>query len=430
MARVAVIGAGWAGLAAAVRACQAGHAVTLFEASRYAGGRARTVGVRDADGGSLALDNGQHILIGAYTATLSLMEAVGVRPAEVLHAMPLTLRSPDGRGLALPAWPAPVDAGWGIATARGWTARDKASLLRAAVRWRMDGFRADAGQTVAHLCAGLAPRVRQLLIEPLCVSALNTPMDRACAQVFLRVLRDSLFGRGWGAWGASWLLLPRAPLGALFPDAALRWLSASGAQLRWGARVQGIDPMPPGWRVDGEPFDQVLLACPPAEAARVAAGAGPVAQGWREAARALGHEAIATVYARGGPRLPLPMLSLPDGPAQFVFDRGQLGGPSGLLAFVVSASTGDRADLEAQVLAQAGALGWPGLRPLATFVEKRATFACTPGLRRPAASIAPGLRACGDYVEGPYPATLEGAVRSAAEAVDAIGVSETVRTVR
>jgi predicted NAD/FAD-dependent oxidoreductase len=113
------------------------------------------------------------------------------------------------------------------------------------------------------------------------------------------------------------------------------------------------------------------------------------------------------------------MLALRSGnsaPAQFVFDRSQLGGPVGLLAFVVSASPSERDALQQQVLAQAAALGWTGLTPVQTVVERRATFACVPGLRRPAMRIAPGLLACGDYVDGPYPATIEGAVRSALEA--------------
>jgi hypothetical protein len=99
-------------------------------------------------------------------------------------------------------------------------------------------------------------------------------------------------------------------------------------------------------------------------------------------------------------------------PAQFAFDRGQLGGPRGLLAFVVSASTGDRETLQAQVLNQAQVQLGLNLQAVQTVVEKRATFACTPGLQRPSSYIAPGLWACGDYVAGPYPATLEGAVRS------------------
>jgi len=79
---------------------------------------------------------------------------------------------------------------------------------------------------------------------------------------------------------------------------------------------------------------------------------------------------------------------------------------------VISASTGDREPLQAQVVAQAGEQLGLAIRPLRTITEKRATFACTPGLRRPAGVIAPGLLACGDYIDGPYPATLEGAVRS------------------
>jgi hypothetical protein len=96
-----------------------------------------------------------------------------------------------------------------------------------------------------------------------------------------------------------------------------------------------------------------------------------------------------------------------------VFDRGQLGGPRGLLAFVVSASTGDRDTLQAQVMTQAQKQLGLVLQPVATIIEKRATLACTPALVRPAAAIVPGLVACGDYVDGPYPSTLEGAVRSA-----------------
>jgi hypothetical protein len=144
-------------------------------------------------------------------------------------------------------------------------------------------------------------------------------------------------------------------------------------------------------------------------------------QTWATTAQALQFEAIATVYAHAaGARLSQPMLALRSDaahPAQFVFDRGQLGGPPGLLAFVVSASEGDRDTLQTRVLAQAQAQLGLALTPLQTVVEKRATFACTPGLVRPTQAVAPGLWACGDYVDGPYPATLEGAVRSGIDAV-------------
>ena len=94
-----------------------------------------------------------------------------------------------------------------------------------------------------------------------------------------------------------------------------------------------------------------------------------------------------------------------------------MGGPPGLLAFVISAAQGERQALQAAVLAQARNQLGLRLQAVQTVVEKRATFACTPGLGRPNQHIAPGLLACGDYVAGPYPATLEGAVRSGISAV-------------
>jgi len=175
----------------------------------------------------------------------------------------------------------------------------------------------------------------------------------------------------------------------------------------------------------------VLLACPSTEAARLVDGAaGPQAepadlQAWAATAASLHFEAITTVYAWAAEaRLPAPMLALRHDsrqPAQFVFDRGQLDGSTGLLAFVVSASQGERETIQAQVLQQARSQLGLDLQAVQTVVEKRATFACTPALQRPAQTIAPGLLACGDYVAGPYPATLEGAVRSGLAAAQALG---------
>jgi squalene-associated FAD-dependent desaturase len=414
VARVAVIGAGWAGLAAAVEATRRGHQVVVLEAARALGGRARTLAVDLPGGGSVALDNGQHILIGAYVETLRLMEIVGVSPDQVLLRLPLTLRDPAGNGIALPSLPAPLDAAIGIARARGWNWRDKASLLHTALGWQRAGFRCASTATVLDLAAGVTRRVREQLVEPLCVSALNTVPAQASGEVFLRVIRDALFGRGHRGWGGSNLLLPRAALGALFPDAAQAWLLSQGAQVRVGQRARQLRASNGGWEVDGTRFDHVVIATPPDAAVRLLQDGEVPATDWLRRTAALAFEPIATVYATGGPRLPLPLLALPSGPgapAQFVFDRSQLGGPAGLLAFVISAGGSDRARAEHEVQQQAAAHGWR-VQPLKTVVERHATFACVPGLQRPPVAIAPGLWACGDYVEGPYPATLEGAVRA------------------
>ena len=235
---IAVLGAGWAGLAAGLLAARQGHRVTLFEAARSLGGRARALAANLPDGRAVTLDNGQHLLIGAYTQTLALMRSLSIDPHSVLLRTPLTLRFPDGRGLRFPDWPAPWDAVGAIAGARGWTLADKYTLLRTAVLWRRRGFECPASASVDDICSRLTTRVRQELIDPLCVSALNTPPGQASAQVFLRVLRDAMFGVS----GASRLLLPRVDLSALVPQAAATAIVRAGGQVLLGRRVERLVP--------------------------------------------------------------------------------------------------------------------------------------------------------------------------------------------
>ncbi|WP_374409599.1 hydroxysqualene dehydroxylase HpnE [Hydrogenophaga sp.] len=430
--RLAVVGAGWAGLAAAVEAVDAGADVTLFEATRTPGGRARALPAVRPDGAPLLLDNGQHILIGAYRETLALMQRLDVAPEAALLGTPLSLPYPDGSGLQTPAWaarwPAPLDAVAAILTAKGWRWRERLALVGASLGWQRSGFACASTLTVAELCKTLPAKVMDELIEPLCVSALNLTASQASAQVFLTVMRDALFGQGFGAWSASALLLPREDLGALLPEAACRHL---GARVHLGTRITDLRQEAAGWSLSGDGgsvhADRVIWATAASPAAAVVGATdevsanGAARRHWASMARRLDFTAITTVYAWApGARLSVPMVALrcsPEAPAQFVFDRGALrpddASAQGVLAFVISASEGERETLQAQVLAQAASqLGLPNLQPIQTVVEKRATFACTPGLLRPPAAIAPGLWVAGDYIDGPYPATLEGAVRS------------------
>jgi hypothetical protein len=279
----------------------------------------------------------------------------------------------------------------------------------------------------------------QDLIEPLCLSALNTPISRASASVFLRVLHDALLS----GTGSSDLLLPRVDLGELLPAPALRWLRSRGARVHLAHR---ITPETLKERhaacVEKAEHRALLLACPPWEAARLTAQINP---SWSQTAATLQHLAITTVYLHcADPRfqgLDRPMMALHSdsetmdtpqtttaeahrtaGPAQFIFDRGALTQQAGVLACVVSASVGTREALATQVLHQVQQqLGLTHLSVLQTVVEKRAALACTPQLERPTAFIAPQVWACGDYVAGPYPSTLEGAVRSGQEVVTQLG---------
>jgi squalene-associated FAD-dependent desaturase len=463
---VAIVGGGWAGMAAAVAATQAGHHATVFEASHALGGRARVVSGSHTstlpDGTAVSLDNGQHILIGAYSETLKLMQTVGVNLENALLRMPLTMQFPDETGLKLPDWPAPwvvgLDAAWGIATAKGWTWGDKLALLRAASGWQRGGFSCSQHLSVLQLCERsnpkITPRVMAELIEPLCLSALNTPMADASAQVFLRVLQDAMFSPNVQidsktSFGSANLLIPKRDLSNLFPHPAAAWLLKNGGKVLLGERVESVDYSKAGWQISAttvkQTFDAVILAGSPSNMALVGINIAYAAtnniakelehllrrevQDWQNSINALRYEAIATVYAYSkGAKLSQPMLALrsdtgehAQSPAQFVFDRGQLGGEQGLLAFVISASQGDRLALQNRVIEQGKAqLNLPDLQPIQTIIEKRATFACTPDLKRPSNQIAPGLLVCGDYVAGPYPATLEGAVRSALQAIHSI----------
>jgi predicted NAD/FAD-binding protein len=327
--------------------------------------------------------------------------------------------SPDGSGIHLEAGAPIVAFARAVLSQHNWTVGERAALLVAATSWALRGFRCDDGLTVAGLTANLPPALRVQLIDPLCVAALNTPASAASARVFLRVLKDALFAGP----GSADLLLPRVSLSDLLPSPAQRWLA--GANVRLLTRVAAVRSQGARWHVDGDAFDSVVLAAAPAESARLAAEIAPE---WASRVAALDYEPIITVYLQSeGARLPEPMLALHSdarSPAQFVFDRGQLGGPVGLLAFVVSGAQewvvrGLGATTQA-TLAQARAALHAHLRePLQvvhTIAEKRATFRCTPGLQRPATCIATGLLGAGDYIDGPYPATLEGAVRSGMKA--------------
>ncbi len=434
-ASVAVIGGGWAGCTAAVELAHAGCKVTLFEAARSLGGRARSVEVH----GKL-LDNGQHIMLGAYSDTLRLLRRVGIKPADALLHLPLQMRYPPGSGMdfVAPRLPAPLHLVIALLRASGLGRDDKMALARfsTSARW-MDW-------TLYHDCSvsellerfDQTPRLTALMWRPLCLAALNTPPERASAQVFLNVLRDSLGAHR----AASDMLLPRLALSALFPAAAAHYIEARGGMVRLGARVESLQAAGAGWQLhsgaESQAFDAVIVATPPytAEALLDGLGAAPIP--------AFAYEPITTCYLQYGAavRLDLPFYALEEQPesgewGQFLFDRGQLDkGQAGLMAVVISAS-GEAASLGQDALsaAVAGQLARALARPecasplwTKVITEKRATFACTPGLVRPGNETGlPGLCLAGDYTASNdttsnYPATLEGAVRSGSAAARAM----------
>ncbi len=416
--QVAVVGGGWAGCAAALTLAEAGISVTLFEASRTLGGRARAVEFE-----SMTLDNGQHILLGAYEQTLRLIQHLHPSADEDgLWRLPLRLNQPPEFSLACPPLPAPLHLLAGLLGAHGLDWREKL----AAARWAhavLRGTHAPDHQTVSQLTRSQPEKLRRLLWHPLCVSALNTPPEAASARIFQDVIRAAFGGRT----RHSDLLLPRRDLTALFPAPAATRLRELGSDVQLSSRVTALDAAGNAVTLETHAgkarYSHVILAVAPQHLAALAATVPELASTARDVA-AYGYQPIATGYVQYDPafRLGRPLLALSEGPAQFVFDRGQSHGQSGLLAYVASAASDlpadwlDRAEDQLQRIVAPGAARWRK-----RIIEKQATFSCVPDMARPAVRTAhPRLFLAGDYTAGPYPATLESATRSGVQSAGAL----------
>jgi hydroxysqualene dehydroxylase len=430
--RVAVVGGGWAGCAAAVTLAGAGFPVTVIEQARTLGGRARRVVV---DG--IPLDNGQHVLLGAYRQTQELLALV--HPPEELgrlfHRLPLTLRAfgPRRPGqFAFAAWnaPAPLHIAAGLLSARGLSWSERMRLVAGFRSLARNGFRCAEAETVTHAFASTPRRAFAALWEPLCLAALNTPPDRASARVFAHVLRSALAG----AARDSDLLVPIVDLSACFPDAAARFIAERGGDVRTRTAVRAVEESTDGVAVatgtDVATYAAAVVAVGPHQLAATVGDDATRTGTWRvplARAGAFTYESITTIYFGIAGRVPFsaPMLRLDDAPGQWVFDRNPAPiaeapvGTLSVIAVVISAGGPhdgqDQATLAHDVEAQLRRLA-PDL-PAVVFsrviAERRATYACTPGLARPAGGrLGRGIYLAGDYTDPEFPATLEAATRS------------------
>ena len=428
VADVAIIGGGWSGFAAAVTLADAGLTVNVFEASDTLGGRARRVAID-----TMTVDNGQHLLLGAYRDTLALIERVHRDESRVdplFLRTPLQLSGPGRFSLRARNLPAPWHMVTALLLASDCSIGERIAMVAAFSRWKSDGWTAPATATVARLLARQPSTLIERIWSPLCLAALNTPIEEASAQVYLNVLRDSLAsGRA-----ASDLMIPLVDLSTLFPEAAARVVESAGGAVLRGTRVRSIERTSGSIVIDtGDAVHRAqaaIVATAPWQATALLDRHGEAKPAIAQI-RSYRYQPICTVYMRFDDPItvPFPMLQLGGGPGQWLFAPNADADLAQIVAVVISADGPYRA-LERDVLVQRVCAQlernlprWKAQPPIATqvIVERRATHSATPGRAHPAAGrIGDGLYLAGDHTDPDYPATLEAACRSGIRAAQSL----------
>ncbi|MEZ2721744.1 hydroxysqualene dehydroxylase HpnE [Paenalcaligenes hominis] len=420
--RIGIIGAGWAGAAAAWQLHKDGHEAVVFEAAHEIGGRARN---HDSKRLGQVVDNGQHLLLGAYASTLALMQELGLNPDDHFYRFDLDIYSADQlfRFKTAPL-PAPFHLLGPLFKAKGLAFKDRLALVKLYRYLGTHRWRVPQGQTVNTLLQQTQqPEVLvQKLWHPLCIAALNTPIEKACAQLFANVLRDSL----GGPRAATQMLIPLRAMGNLWAKRALQH-----AQVHTGSIVRSIEITANSYAINGQHLDGVIVATnsPSCYQLLQKLDSGKQYIEFVESISAFCFNPIATLYLlpQYAWENPHPMLMLEEDlhgleAGQWVFNHAALTGSDLGNVIAVTISYANRLQGHSkeaitaaivQQIQQQSVFPLPPIVASELITEKRATFVAHPQLNRPTIHTPwPGLMLAGDWVQNPYPAVLEGAVQS------------------
>ncbi len=412
--RTHIIGAGLAGLSAAVQLTKAGRAVSLHEGAGHAGGRCRsffdeTLGRR--------IDNGNHLLMSGNQAALGYLKDIG---ADNSLTGPGKAAFPFLDLVSGERWTVEMDEGiipwWIFSKSRRVPQTGPVDYLKALkLAWAGDEA------TVAG-CLDTSSPLYGRFLEPLAVAVLNTGAEEASASLLWPVIRET-FGRG-GA--ASRPLIASQGLSESFVDPALKFLLDRGVEISFNQRLKKFRVTDD--RVTGLAFatadvalgdgDQVILATPPAAAASLVSGLQAP----------LDSRAIVNGHFRlDGETGDISFLGLVGGISQWLFVRGDM-------ASVTVSAADNLVDEDGEVIAErlwaevAAALDLgdapPG--PYRIVKEKRATFAQTPEqvkMRRLLRAPWKNLCLAGDWTDTGLPATIEGSIRSGVTASETVLLS-------
>ena len=432
---VIVIGAGFAGLSAAVRAANAGARVLVLEAKARLGGRATAF--PDRQRGEL-VDNGQHVLLGCYRETFGFLDSIGARDrVRIQPQLAVTMIDRDGRPtrLSCPSLPPPLHLAAGVFEWDALSWRDRASLVGMVTplkmaRRQLEGDRtvkaASPGETVTAWLVrnGQSPRLREMLWDPLALAALNQSPDRAAAPPFARVLAE-MFGADPQA---AAIALPTQPLHLMYAEPARDWLEARGSRVVTGAAakvridngaVTAVEAAGERWTCHA-----VVSAVPWFAFGELFDGVPPALSRIADTAQRMAPSPIVTVnlwFDRTV--MDEPFVGLPGRAMQWVFDkRTVFGEQSSHLSLVSSgaASLVSMANDELIAVAHRELLdALPRVRTSrllrATVVrEPRATFSLAPGQPERPGTLTDvrGFVLAGDWIGNDLPATIEAAVRA------------------
>ena len=420
---IIVVGGGWAGIAAAIELARHEIPVTLLESAKQLGGRARSVQTDE-----MHIDNGQHLMLGAYESILDMLRIIGINESDVLKRQALSLQwfQPNNPLIELNTakLPAPFHLAWGLLTAKGISLRDRFSALQFSHTMQRRNFSIKEDCSVESFLQQhrQSPTLIKTIWEPLCLGALNTQIYEASTQLFLRTLCDSFRHTRRD----SDLLLTRKNLGGILPEPALDYIEAHHGSVRLGQRVKRLlirDNNIIGVALENEQIlsQQVILATPHTIAKRLIKP-HPTLEALSEQIDRIEHRPICTVYVQYPKNVSLDrwMQGSLHTVSQWIFDRG-LYGQHGLMAVVISGNGEHMAwsnDKLCNTIIEELATQFPQWpKPLSHHIirEKRATFASTVNVNhyRPSAQTPTnGLWLAGDYTDTGLPATLEGAVRS------------------
>lgn len=424
---IIVVGSGWAGLSAAYTLAQNNQKVVLLEAAPKAGGRARAVLFED-----IMVDNGQHLLLGAYEEILKLLHALGIKEADVLERLPLDILMIDIQDVnhsfqfQLKKLPFFLQFLYSLFSLKGATIIERLRMLQFCAYLIYNKFKIDKDIPVKTLLEQhkQSKGIIKKFWKPIALATLSTPIEIASSKIFLFVLQKAFFS---STSHSDWLI-PKTDLSTFLPNAILKYLNQKDSQIIYNQRVQKVIFEEEEVRVFTNQAEYigsaVILATPPNISAQILKNSQNEAllPELIQKLQSYKYQPITTLYLRYSQKIHLkkPLLGLINSMAHWVFERVSIG-QDNMISIVITGN-GPHTDLSHHELIKKITDELATLDPLLKsplaykiICEKKAAFSCEVGieaLRLNNCLPLPQLGFAGDYIENEFPATLEGAVRS------------------